>query len=256
MSLLQVESHSPALFHLAAATVLYLHIGAGGISLVSGAAALMARKGSRVHRVAGKVFVASMLIMAVIGACVAPFLPLPERATTLAGILTFYLAVTGYTAMRPQQASDRLMHFASLLVALGILGVAGMLLNMAMASPAGTLDNQPPQSFYLFIVIGTLASAGDALLLIKGVYSRHMRLARHLWRMCAALFIAAGSLFLGQPQVFPEFLRGSVWLMLPVLAVLLALAYWLGHTLFLALRRRPPVAAPIHGRSATAISST
>ena len=53
------------------------------------------------------------------------------------------------------------------------------------------------------------------------------RLARHLWRMCFALFIAAASFFLGQADEFPEPLRIPALLALPVLAVLLAMLYWL-----------------------------
>jgi hypothetical protein len=45
--------------------------------------------------------------------------------------------------------------------------------------------------------------------------------------MCFALFIACASFFLGQQQVFPEFLQGSWILALPVIASLLLLFYWL-----------------------------
>ena len=45
--------------------------------------------------------------------------------------------------------------------------------------------------------------------------------------MCFALFIAAASFFLGQADEFPELLRIPALLALPVLAVLLAMLYWL-----------------------------
>jgi len=42
-----------------------------------------------------------------------------------------------------------------------------------------------------------LAGAGDVHMLVRGgVFGAH-RIARHLWRMCFGLFIAAGSFFLG-----------------------------------------------------------
>ncbi|MDQ3274540.1 MAG: hypothetical protein M3Q39_05785 [Actinomycetota bacterium] len=50
---------------------------------------------------------------------------------------------------------------------------------------------------------------------------------RHLGRMCFALFIAVASLFLGQPQVFPETLRSSGALALPPVLVLAVLLWWL-----------------------------
>lgn len=53
------------------------------------------------------------------------------------------------------------------------------------------------------------------------------RIARHLWRMSAALTIASGSFFLGQQRIMPAFMRGSLWLFLPVIAPLLLMVFWL-----------------------------
>jgi hypothetical protein len=50
---------------------------------------------------------------------------------------------------------------------------------------------------------------------------------RHLWRMCTGLFIAVGSFFLGQPQVFPVAVRNSGLLVVPTLLVIVSLGYWL-----------------------------
>lgn len=231
MNILEAGPGSGLVAHLAAAALLYLHIGAGGLGLLSGAAALATRKGSRHHRLAGKVFVVSMLLMSLIGACVAPFLPAPERATILGGVMTFYLVLTGFTALRKDGPARGMSDWATLLISLGMLGISLRLLDMAASSPAGTLDGQPPQAFYLFVIVGSFAVVGDALQLCLGRYQGGMRIARHVWRMCAALFIAAGSFFLGQQQVFPASLHNSIWLLLPEIAVLLSMLYWLGHTI-------------------------
>ena len=42
-----------------------------------------------------------------------------------------------------------------------------------------------------------LAAAGDLRMLVSGGVLGAKRIARHLWRMCFGLFIAAGSFFLG-----------------------------------------------------------
>jgi hypothetical protein len=42
-----------------------------------------------------------------------------------------------------------------------------------------------------------LAAAGDVRMLVRGGVLGAKRIARHLWRMCFGLFIAAGSFFLG-----------------------------------------------------------
>ena len=75
MSVLHISPDSDVLVHAAAAAVLYLRIGAGTVGLLAGAAALVLRKGSRLHRQAGNVFVVAMLVISAIGATLAPFLP-------------------------------------------------------------------------------------------------------------------------------------------------------------------------------------
>ena len=57
MSVLHITPDSHVLVHAAAAAVLYLHIGAGTVALLAGAAAFVFRKGSRLHRQSGNVFV-------------------------------------------------------------------------------------------------------------------------------------------------------------------------------------------------------
>ncbi|MES2102428.1 MAG: hypothetical protein V4634_00300 [Pseudomonadota bacterium] len=227
MSVLQVSAGSSELVRAAATLVLFLHIGAGSIGLLSGAAALIFRKGSRLHRMAGQLFVGSMLTMSAIGAGVAPFLPVPERATVVAGVVTFYLVLTAWTAVRRKAGTVGPFDIGALFVSLGITAASLTLIWMASYSPTGTLDGQPRQAFYLFVIIGAIAAVGDVRLILRRGIAGGERIARHLWRMCAALFIAAGSLFLGQQQVFPASLRGSPWLFVPEMAVLALLLFWL-----------------------------
>ncbi|MES2127693.1 MAG: hypothetical protein V4463_10510 [Pseudomonadota bacterium] len=239
MSVLQLGADSSLLAHAAAATVLFLHIGAGGIGLVSGAAALALRKGSVWHGRAGRVFVAAMLTMSAIGASVAPFLPAPERASVVAGVLTFYLVLTSWVTVCDKSGSGgRLFDVGALLVALCVTGTGALFIRMASLSPTGTLDGQPRQAFYLFVLVGSLALAGDVRLVWQGGVTGAQRIARHLWRMCVALFIAAASLFLGQQQVFPAALRGSAWLFVPELVIVLLLLFWLGRVLLAPMLRR------------------
>ena len=54
-----------------------------------------------------------------------------------------------------------------------------------------------------------LAAAGDVRMLVRGGVLGAKRIARHLWRMCFGLFIAAGSFFLG-PSNRPLRLLSSV----------------------------------------------
>jgi hypothetical protein len=73
---LQVPDGSPWWLRLAADALLFFHVAGGAVGLLSGALALGARKGGRIHGIAGIAFVVSMTIMAAIGAAVSPFLPI------------------------------------------------------------------------------------------------------------------------------------------------------------------------------------
>ena len=64
-------------------------------------------------------------------------------------------------------------------------------------------------------------------MLIGGGETDGKRIVRHLWRMCFGLFIATGSFFLGQQQVFPAFVRGSNALFVPAILPLVLMIFWL-----------------------------
>lgn len=232
--ILEAPAGSPWWLTFAADALLFLHIAGGAVGLLSGAAALVARKGSRAHTAAGTIFVVAMTIMASIGAAVSPFLPIPQRANVVAGILTLYLVATAWLAVRRRQIVAGRLDVAGLIVALAIVCTGALWAVQASNSPTGTLDGSPPQAFYVFIVFGGFAAAGDLRLVWKGRLAGAPRLRRHLWRMCAALFIASGSFFLGQQKVMPEWMRGSAWLFVPALAPLAAMVYWLVRMRFAA----------------------
>lgn len=85
----------------------------------------------------------------------------------------------------------------------------------------------PAFPFVMFGVVGLLASVGDVRMIRSGALAGARRLARHLWRMSFALFIASISFFIGQAKVFPKPVRIPGLLALPVLAVLVTMFYWL-----------------------------
>ncbi|MCV2352810.1 DUF2306 domain-containing protein [Paucibacter sp. B2R-40] len=238
MTILYISPESSPLVHAAAAAVLYLHIGAGSVGLLSGAAAFVCRKGTALHRLIGKIFVASMLIMSGVGACVAPFLPTPERASVIAGILTFYLVLSSWLAVKRKPGQIGRFDYGLLLTSLSVTAAGAYFFWLASQNPRGMLDGQPGAAFVMFMIIGSLAAVGDLRLLINRGVSGATRLARHLWRMTVALFIAANSLFLGQQQVFPKALQGSIWLGIPALLILALLLYWLAHVAWGAYKRK------------------
>ena len=73
--ILRVAAGSSWWLFAAANLILFLYIAGGTVGIISGAVALLSRKGGRLHRIAGTVFLVAMLIMATIGAVTSPFLP-------------------------------------------------------------------------------------------------------------------------------------------------------------------------------------
>ena len=69
------------------------------------------------------------------------------------------------------------------------------------------------------------------MILRRGI-SGAPRIARHVWRMCLALFIASGSFFLGQQKVMPAFIQGSPILVVLGVAPLLFMIFWLCRVFF------------------------
>jgi hypothetical protein len=98
---------------------------------------------------------------------------------------------------------------------------------MAMNSPTGRLDSLPAGAHFPFAIVMAIAAAGDLNFILRRTLSGRQRIARHLWRMCAALFIAAASFFLGQQDEFPDALKGLPIWFVPPFATLLAMLFWI-----------------------------
>lgn len=223
--ILHLPPEAPALLRAAAATALGLHIAGGAIGIGSGAAAFVFRKGSRAHAIAGKVFVASMLLMAGIGAAVSPFLP--QRANVVMGLFVCYLVLTGWLTIRRRDARPEGFEFAAIFVGLAAALIGIVFGLQALNSPGGLLDGDGPWAYWVLAGLPMLALVGDVNIIRKGGVFGAARMTRHLWRMGVALLIATFSLFLGQPKVFPPTLRGTPLLFVPVITVLAVVIYWL-----------------------------
>jgi hypothetical protein len=99
-----------------------------------------------------------------------------------------------------------------------------------MARPHGTANGVPVFMLLFLASITTLAAAGDIRVMWSGALRGGQRLARHLWRMCFALFIAAGSFFSIRARVarvLPAPFTTGTMRALPVLLVFIAMFYWL-----------------------------
>jgi hypothetical protein len=208
-----------------------VHILAGSLGLVSGFVALYAAKGARRHRKSGMLFVYAMLTMSAFGMAIVAVRGVAPAINIPAAVLSAYLVVTGLITVRPLSAGSRWMDIGALLVALTV-GLTSLTFGFEALANGGTRNGMPAFPFFMFGVVGLLASAGDLRMMRSGALRGASRLARHLWRMSFALFIAALSFFIGQAKVIPKPVRIFPLLALPVLAVLVTMLYWLWRVRF------------------------
>jgi uncharacterized membrane protein len=213
------------------------HVVAGSAALLAGGAALSVRKGGRLHAKAGTIFFATMLAMAGTGALIAAVKP--ERGTAVIGIFTCYLVATSWRTARRRDGRAGGFELAGLAVALACAAAMLGFGLLASNSPDGRFDSLPAAAHYPFAFIASLAACLDLNFVLRRQIERHQRIARHLWRMCAALAIAAFSFFLGQQDEFPAAWRGLAIWFVPPFAVLAAMVFWLVRVRFAAAFRRP-----------------
>ena len=175
--------------------ILLVHILGGTLGLVSGTAAVVLRKGSPGHILAGRVFVGAMLAMSA-GATYLGIVK-HQNSNITGGILTFYLIMTAWLTARRRDGDTSRWDWVAMLIPLTV----GLLIWMSginvLRSGKTSLDGVPVGMMFFMGSICLLAAAGDVRMLLRGGVSGTKRLARHLWRMCYGLFIAAGSFFLG-----------------------------------------------------------
>jgi hypothetical protein len=209
--------------------LLLIHVAAGGLAIVLGAVALLVEKGGTIHRRIGRLFVYDMLVMGT-SASILAFRKSPTDPNVLGGFMTAYFVVTALTTVRPVSPWTRRINVALLTVPVGLalLDIVGGV--KAFNSPRGFLNGVPFLMYFFLATVLILAAAGDVRILRFGMPRGAPRLARHLWRMCFALFIAAGSFFSIRARVakiLPEPFTTAPMRALPILLLFAAMFYWL-----------------------------
>jgi uncharacterized membrane protein len=205
--------------------VLLLHICSGLVGLLSGAVAMVFRKGAGGHRVAGNVFVVSMLSLAASGVYLA--LIKSQPGNVLGGTLTFYLVATAWLTARRRNVETGIADWFGLLAVSTLLAFMATFGIQAATSPTGLKYDYPPGPYFFLGTVAFFATVGDIHLLVRGGVSGANRLARHLWRMCFALFIASMSIFLARQQLFPALLRKTGTLYVLSFLPIALMIFWL-----------------------------
>ena len=194
----------------------WVHIAAGLIAILAGFTALFAKKGSPLHRRAGDVFVVAMITLTGTAWYAATFVH-PNRGNVVAAMVTLYLVTTGALTVKRDVAAARAWYVGLMLLG-GAATVRTAWLGMA-ALRTGPIDQYPAGIYFAFGFVSLSATLLDLRLLSAGHIEGAQRLVRHLWRMGTGMWIATASLFLGQAKFFPDAMRASGVLSVPVLAV-------------------------------------
>jgi hypothetical protein len=228
VSILQLHANAPWWMFAIVIAALTLHIGGGSIGILSGYAAVSVPKGEHLHRTFGTVFFAAMLAMGTMGLALSVWIK--QFGNIAGGMLATYLVATAWLTVKRKSGT---VGRAETVLLIAVLATAALLLYwglQATMSPKGTFQGYGAALYYVFGSFASFFAALDLKVILRGGISGVARIARHLWRMCFALFFAAASFFLGQQKVMPAFMHGSPLLFIPAFAPLAFMIYWLIRT--------------------------
>ena len=207
-------------------TLLITHIAGGSLAILSGAIAVVARKGGPKHSLAGTWFFGSMLVLGITAALLAATLPIPDPSRVTGGLFAVYFATTSFAAARWRKGKTGAVEIwacaAIVLLGLTLVGIA----IAASRSAVGLAAHG--STFYLILAsFCGVFSLLDLNVILRPTISGKARISRHVWRMCLAFFFATGSFFLGQQKVMPAGVRGSAILWALGLFPLAVMLFWL-----------------------------
>jgi uncharacterized membrane protein len=206
-------------------SLVLVHIVAGFSAVMAGVFALFVTKGGALHRTAGSVFVWSMVVMGTLGAIMAASrLHLPvQKINIVAGLFAAYLVTTSLLTVRP--LNRRWIHVLAACIAFGVAAFAFAVAIAGLAQPKPSWFPAVPAT--IFASIALAAAVGDVRMIRTGALRGSRRIARHLWRMCVAMFIAVMSFSVQQGKVLPAGLHGGTVLAILSLTVLAVMAWYL-----------------------------
>lgn len=212
---------------------LLAHAVTGTAVVLGGTLALVLRKGSAPHRLAGRLFVIAMVSMGpvvALGAWRHPGSISPLGVVFV--IFVVYLVLSAWSTISQPENRLGVLDYTAPVAALTI-GAASLVLGLTMpggiAEAAGEAAGEAPmEAYFFFSALAFVALLLDINHLRSGGLSGRHRIIRHVWRMNCAMFFATSSLFTGPGAiVFPEWIRGHDALIIPQLWVLALALYWI-----------------------------
>jgi uncharacterized membrane protein len=227
------QSAPGQLLHGVTVLAFVIHIAGGAIGLVSGTVAVFARKGRNLHRKAGTVFVASMVVMAIFAIYLG--FAMPDQITNVfIGTFALYLVVTAWMTVRRAEGASGFFERFALFVALCLCAPFAVLtFQLATGLPPLFTSAVPFKgpvliAIYAFTTVLATAVIGDARVVLARGICGVPRISRHLWRMCLGLSLAAGSGFTnGFARLLPGPYHVPTSFFLPQFLPLGLLVFWM-----------------------------
>ncbi|WP_299951180.1 hypothetical protein [Hyphomonas sp. BRH_c22] len=214
-----------------------LHLLMGTLAVISGAGALAAAKGRRLHRMAGNLFFGAMLLLIASGLYFSVTRSI--LFTFFLSVMAFYLLSSGWATVMRREGKTERFELANCLFIL-IAGASALGLGLTETIRGAPLQSDVSSAaFFILAALAVLFGAQDVAVIRRGGCTGKHRIARHLWRMCLSLFIAVTIFFLGNNDVLPEVLRTPFFLTSPIVAVLALMVFWLMRVTFTNWYRTP-----------------
>ncbi|BBN82505.1 hypothetical protein PA25_24900 [Pseudoalteromonas sp. A25] len=206
-------------------TVLYVHILFGAIAVIAGYVALFTKKGKARHIQFGNWFVVTMILMAISGVVIAYLMPM--IITVFAGLYTMYLVLTGVGVFKLADKRRSYYNIAMMITSL-LIGLSSLVCAYwAAQSETGLYQRVSIEPYIMFGVLPLISAILDIRYMRVQTLTSKMRISRHVWRMCFAMFIAVGS-FVGQGlKSAPEAVANFVLVEYADAIILLIMLYWL-----------------------------
>lgn len=206
------------------------HAAAGTVGIVTGIAAIATRKGGRVHRTAGLIFVGAIIAAALSAIYLAIKSGTPGFIA--AGVLIVYFMLTAWMAVRRREGEAGWFELAAFLFAATGAALTFYAGYQSVRDGTALLGGVP---VFTFAIVAALCALGDLSVFLRRGIGGKQRIMRHLWRMHLGFFAAVGSFFPGQLPMFPEYIqniRPLIILFIPPFTVVGIMLFWLAYVLF------------------------
>ena len=203
--------------------LLILHIIAGATGLISGTINLIRRKGDKLHRLVGKIFVNTMLLAGF--SAIALSILHPNYFLTIVGVFTIYMVSTGYRYIRLRlnevdndpKALDWLLTFG--------MGLAGVL--FLVYGGKALIDGIFFGSVYIvFGFFGLLFVRADLINYRGKSKDRNYWLMAHLQRMTGGYIAALTAFLVVNSNSLPFPIPGVVYWLMPTAVLTPMIVQW------------------------------